>query len=133
MNTSMNNNINILDLPNEILRIIFNKLNMINVLYSLVDINERFNRLIFDPLYVQNLDLTVKSLFNRNSSINNQIVGRICEKILPRIHDQVNKLTCELHLIEHILLTINYSELYSLSLINCQKETFSQYLTGNTI
>jgi hypothetical protein len=38
MNISTNNNLNILDLPNEILLIIFNKLNKVDVLYSLVDI-----------------------------------------------------------------------------------------------
>lgn len=60
MDTSMNKSINILDFPNEILLSIFNQLNMIDVLYSLVDVNEQFNRLIFDPLYVCNLDLTVR-------------------------------------------------------------------------
>ena len=44
-----NDNINILDLPDEMLLVIFNKLNMIDVLSSLVDVNERFNRLVFDP------------------------------------------------------------------------------------
>ncbi|CAF4176758.1 unnamed protein product [Rotaria sp. Silwood2] len=105
---------------------------MIDVLYSLVDVNERFNRLILDPLYIHNLDLTVKSSFIHNSSTNNQILDRICEKILPQIHDQVNELACEPHSIERILI-IDYPELYSLSLINFQKEIFSQYLTGNEI
>ncbi len=75
MNTSKNNHLNILDLPNEIFVIIFNKLNMVDVLYSFVDINERFNRLIFDPLYIRNLDMTIDDheisvssyLFNRQS------------------------------------------------------------------
>src|ERR1700722_11419857 len=107
MNTSTNNSINILNLPNEILISICKKLSMIHVLYSLVDVNERFNRLVFDPLYINNLDLTVKSSFNRMSSISNQMLDTICKKILPRIHHQVNKLTCEAHSIERIL-TIDY-------------------------
>jgi hypothetical protein len=53
-------NKDILDLPDEMLLAIFNKLNMIDVFYSLVDINERFNRLIFDPFSIHNLDLTVQ-------------------------------------------------------------------------
>jgi hypothetical protein len=48
---------------------------MVDVLYSFVDINERFNRLIFDPLYIRNLDMTIDDheisvssyLFNRQS------------------------------------------------------------------
>jgi len=44
MNISTNNNLNILDLPNEILLMIFKKLNMVDVLYSLVDITQRFDQ-----------------------------------------------------------------------------------------
>ncbi|CAF4888637.1 unnamed protein product [Rotaria socialis] len=132
MNTSSNNNIIILDLPNEILVIIFNKLNMIDAFYSLVDVNERFNRLVFDRLYIHNLDLTVKSS-NRMSSINNQMLDKVCEKILPRIYHQVNKLTVEPYSIERLLFTTGYPQLDSLSLINFQKETFYKYLTGNTM
>ncbi|CAF3495359.1 unnamed protein product [Rotaria socialis] len=132
MNASSNNNIIILDLPNEILVIIFNKLNMIDAFYSLVDVNERFNRLVFDRLYIHNLDLTVKSS-NRMSSINNQMLDKVCEKILPRIYHQVNKLTVEPYSIERLLFTTGYPQLDSLSLINFQKETFYKYLTGNTM
>ncbi|CAF3590418.1 unnamed protein product [Rotaria socialis] len=130
MNTSPNKDINIFDLPNEILVIIFNKLNMIDALYSLVDVNERFNRLVFDRLYIHNLDLTVKSSSNYISSINNQMLDEVCEKILPRIYHQVNKLTVEPHSIERLLFTTGYPQLDSLSFINFQKETFHQYLTG---
>ena len=59
MNISNNNHLNILDLPNEILFIIFNKLNMVDVLYSLVDVNQRFDQLVLDPLYIRNLDMTI--------------------------------------------------------------------------
>jgi hypothetical protein len=58
MNISNNNHPNIFDLPNEILFIIINKLNISDVFYSLVDINERFAQLVLDPLYIQNLDIT---------------------------------------------------------------------------
>ncbi|CAF5114396.1 unnamed protein product, partial [Rotaria magnacalcarata] len=44
------NHPNIIDLPNEILLIIFNKLNTVDLLYSLVDINGRFEGLVFDLL-----------------------------------------------------------------------------------
>jgi hypothetical protein len=48
MNTLNNNKkINILDLPNEVLFAIFNKLNMTDVFYSLADINQQLNQLIF--------------------------------------------------------------------------------------
>jgi len=50
MNTLNNKNINILDLPDEILFIIFNKLHMIEMFYSLVNVNQRFDRLVLDPM-----------------------------------------------------------------------------------
>ena len=130
----MNNHLNILDLPDEILFIIFNKLNMVDVLYSLVDVNQRFDRLVLDSLYIRDLDMTtimnINSLYDQTSSIDTQVLSRICEKILPRIHHQVNKLTVEQYSMKQILLTANYPQLYSLSLINFQEEILYQYLTG---
>ncbi len=133
MNISNKDHLNILDLPNEILLIIINKLNIGDVFYSLVDINERFAQLVLHPLCIRNLDMTVmtmKSCFDRTFSINDQVLSRICENILPQIHDQVNKLTVEPNSMERILLTVNYPQLYSLSFVNFQEEILFQYLTG---
>src|SRR5690349_16653304 len=117
MNTSNNNHLNILDLPNEILLAIFKKLNMVDVLYSLVDVNERFNHLVLDPLYISKFDITtmaMKSFYDRTYSIDNQVLSRIRKKVLPRIHHQIKELTLEQHSMERILLTANYPQLYSL-------------------
>jgi len=48
--------------------------------------------------------MTMKSFFDRTFSIDDQVLSRICENILPEIHDQVNKLTIEQNSIELILL-----------------------------
>jgi hypothetical protein len=132
MNPSNNNNINILDIPNEILLIIFNKLNTVDALYSLVDVNERFDRLVFDSLHIRNLDTTsivIKSYYDRTSSMDNNVLSKICD-ILPRIHHQLKELVVEQNSIKHILLTVDYPQLYSLSLVNFQEEILFQYLTG---
>jgi hypothetical protein len=130
MNDSNNDHVNILDLPNELLQIIFNKLNMIDVLYSLVDVNERFDQLVFDPLYIHNLDMTIKSLSDDTSLIHDEILEKICEKILPRIHDEVNKISVEPNSMKRILHAVNYSRLYTLSLINFEEKILLHYLTG---
>ena len=81
INIANNINHNLVDLPNEILLMIFNKLNMVDALYSLVDITERFDRLLFDPFYVRHLDLTsltMKSFYNRTYTIDNELIDRIC-------------------------------------------------------
>ncbi|CAF3200213.1 unnamed protein product [Rotaria sp. Silwood2] len=107
---------------------------MVDVLYSLVDINERMNQLVLDPFYIRNRDMTMKSSSDETSSIFDQVLNRICKNILPRIHHHVNKLTVEPHSLKHILLNGNiYPQLFSLSLINFQEEILYQYLTGDSI
>ncbi|CAF1401937.1 unnamed protein product, partial [Rotaria sp. Silwood1] len=107
---------------------------MVDVLYSLVNVNERFDRLVLDPLYIRNLDITLKSSSDDTSSISDQVLDRICKKVLPRIHYYVNKLTVEPYSIEHLLLNVNfYPQLFSLSFINFKEEMLHQYLTDNSI
>jgi hypothetical protein len=133
MNNLNNDDLNILDLPDEILFIIFKKLNTTDVLHSLVDVNQQFDRLALDSLYIRDLDMTdimtINSLYDQ-TSIDTQILSKICSKILPRIHLKVHKLTIEQYSMKHILLAANYPQLYSLSLINFQEEILYQYLTG---
>ncbi|CAF3377286.1 unnamed protein product [Rotaria socialis] len=134
MNTLNNNDFNILDLPDEILLVILNKLNTTDVFHSLVDVNQQFDRLAFDYLYVRNIDMTdtmiINSLYDQISSIDTKILSKICEKVLPRIHHQVYKLTIEQYSMQHIILAANYPQHYSLSLINFQEEILYQYLTS---
>ncbi|CAF0937632.1 unnamed protein product [Rotaria sordida] len=120
---------NILDLPDEILLCILNKLNNINILYSLVDVNQRFDRLALDSIYIRDLDFTA----NDKSQEYRQFLDRFCTSILPRIHHQINKLTLGHLSIERLLHIVDYSQLYSLSLIVCVPETILNYLIGDTI
>ncbi|CAF3598527.1 unnamed protein product [Adineta steineri] len=134
MHISNNNHSNIFNLPNEILFIIINKLNIADASYSLVDVNERFVQLVFDSLYIQKLDITfmtMKSFYQRTFSIHEQVLSNLCENILPKIHDQVKQLTIEQHSIECIL-TYNYPQLYSLSLVNFEEEVLYQYLRDHS-
>jgi len=98
-----------------------------------VDVNERFDELVLDLLHIRNLDtasMIIKSNVDRTFSTNNRVLDRICEKILPRIHHQVNEFIVEQYSMKRILLTVNYPELYLLSLVNFQEEVPFQYLTG---
>ena len=134
MNISNNNCLHIFDLPNEILFMIFKKLNITDVLHSLVDVNKQFDRLSLDSLYVRDLDMTdimtINSLYDETSSIDTKILSKIYEKILPCIHHQVYKLTVEEYSMKQILLAANYPQLYSLSLFNIHEVTLHQYLRG---
>ncbi|CAF4266945.1 unnamed protein product, partial [Rotaria sp. Silwood2] len=70
---------------------------MIDVFHSFMDVNRRFNRLVFDSFYIHDLNMTTiidtTSLYDQTSLIDPKVLSRICEKILPRIHDQIYKLT----------------------------------------
>jgi hypothetical protein len=132
MDICNNNNVNILDLSDEILLIIFNKLNPIDALYSLVDVNERFDRLVLNSLDIRNLNTTnmvINSYYDRRFSIDNNVLSRICSKILPRIDHQLNELIVEQNSMKDILLTGNYPQLNSLSFVNFEIEILFQYLT----
>ncbi len=122
MNNSNNKYLNISDLPDEILLIIFKEVHTIDLLHSFVDVNRRFDQLALDSCYIRDLNMTniknINSLYDQTSSIDTQVLSRICEKILPHIHQHVHKLTVEQYSMKQILLAVNYSQLYSLSLIN---------------
>ncbi|CAF3359078.1 unnamed protein product [Rotaria sp. Silwood2] len=105
---------------------------MIDVLYSLVDVHERFDHLILNSFYIRNLNMvsvTFESYFDRIFSIDKRVLDRICKKVLPRIHEQVHELTVEQYSMKRILHAVNYPQLNSLSLINCRADRLFQYLT----
>ncbi|CAF3164706.1 unnamed protein product [Rotaria sp. Silwood2] len=108
---------------------------MIDVLSSVVDVNRRFRRLVLDSLYIRDLNMTSVMTINRykTSSINTQVLSRICSNILPRIHSQVHKLTVEQHSMKQILLATNYPQIHSLSLVNFYEVALYQYLTDDLI
>ncbi|CAF1015324.1 unnamed protein product [Adineta steineri] len=93
---------------------------MVDVLYSLVDVTQRFDQLIFDPFY------------DCIYSIEDKVLDRICKNILPRIHYQINELVIEQNSSERVLHTINYPQLYSLSLMDFTEEVLLKYLTDDT-
>jgi hypothetical protein len=68
MNNSNDEYHNILDLPDEILLIIFKKLNTIDVFYSFGDVNRRFNRLALDFLYIRHL------VFSNSSTTRSELI-----------------------------------------------------------
>ncbi|CAF3221267.1 unnamed protein product [Rotaria sp. Silwood2] len=124
---------NILNLPDELLIAIFNKLDAVDILYSLVDVNQRFYRLALDLSVIRYLNFVIKRDDIQNSLIDTQILEGICSKILPRINEKVNKLTVDQYSVECILGTIDYPRLHSLSLVYYESKILLQHLKDNTI
>jgi len=116
-------NVDLLGLPNEILFYIFKKLNNVDVLYSLFNINnQRIENLIREKNFSEILNFAV---------INNQIIiDQFCRSILAHIHNNVKCLIVESTSIERILLGTDYANLNELKLCNFQQDNFRDYLTG---
>lgn len=132
MSNSSNVDINILDLPDEILFKILNNLNTIDAIYSFFDVNQRFNRIILDFQCVRDLDLSIMMdmdpMYIKNSSLNSEFISKICKKILPRIAHHVHKLIVEQYSMRKILHAVNYPLLYSLTLKNFDDKILCNYL-----
>jgi hypothetical protein len=103
---------------------------MVDMLYSLVGVNQRFERLTLGSLYIHHLDFAVNRSDIHNSSVDTHILDRICEKVLPRINEKITKLTVDPLSMERILGAVHYPQLHSLSLSNYKPEILCQYLTG---
>ncbi|CAF1478481.1 unnamed protein product [Adineta steineri] len=121
---------NLLDLPDEILLCILHKINVVDALYRQSGLHHRLDQLLFDPIYVRELDFTIKSWDGSISPLNDLIIDKFCEKILSRINNKIIKLTIEPHAFERILNNISYPKVSSLSLTNFSSKTLLQHLTG---
>ncbi|CAF1485932.1 unnamed protein product [Rotaria sordida] len=99
------------DLADEILMIIFKKLDNIEVLYSLLGVNQRLNKIVHDSVFTN-------SLFLGSELRNDMIRDRFCSKILPEIHDKIEWLHLESSHMKHVLHATDYPNLYGLGLYN---------------
>lgn len=121
-------NVQLLDLPNEILFLILKKLDNIDVLYSLLGINDqRLDIIVQNQIFTNNLNFVSMS---SNEEISGSILDRFCFDILPRIHHNVKSFTLESASMKRILLTANYPNLTKLKLFNFNKQIVSRYFKG---
>jgi len=115
-------NIHLLDLPNEILLIIFKKLDNIDILYSLFGINnKRLDILLKASVFTNILN------FVTISSITDVKLDRFCAYILPRNHHYIKKLVLQITCMERILLAGDYPNLTSLELFNFGQDIIVRY------
>ncbi|CAM4974203.1 unnamed protein product [Rotaria socialis] len=117
--------IHLLDLPDEILLIILKKLNNIDVLYSLLDINNgRLNILAQENTFTN----TVKFV-----SIDDMcLIDRFCIDILPRIHQNGKCFIIDPVFMERILLATSYPNLNKLEIFHFQQQIVLNYFTDES-
>ncbi|CAF2992592.1 unnamed protein product [Rotaria socialis] len=97
--------VNIMNLPDEIILIIWNKLNKTDALYSFLNVNRRFDNLIRDKIYTRSIELIKPNCQEeQNCSLSDQILDRFCLDILPQIHYMSEQLIVESFLMERVFL-----------------------------
>lgn len=123
----------LLNLPDEILLMIFKELSMVDVLFFIANVDGRLNRIAHDFLYIRQLDLTGLSAIKSRCDhllTDEQISSHICQKILPCICDQVQRIVVESYLMRDIFAAVSFPQLHSLSFRNFQDEALHRCLTG---
>ncbi|CAF1417233.1 unnamed protein product [Rotaria sordida] len=118
------------DLSDKILIYILKNLSNIDVLYSLIGVNKRLNKIVCDSFFTNRLTLLKSSLNYCVLPLSDRILDRFCLQILPKIHDKIKWLDLESFSMERILLATNYPNLYGLGLYNIQEEK-AIYLFNN--
>ncbi|CAF0916405.1 unnamed protein product [Adineta steineri] len=104
-----------MDLPDEMIIKIWNNLNNIDVLYSFVGVNKRFDKLVRALVYTRSIQLAEKdSKTNKYCPLPDLIIDRYCLDILPQIHQYIECLILEPFSIERILLSTMYPRLHKL-------------------
>ncbi|CAF1676145.1 unnamed protein product, partial [Rotaria sordida] len=125
--------VGLLDLPNEILVMIFKKLDNIDVLYSLLDVdNQRLDIIAQENTFTNTLKFLIITLTDDILSLTDSIVDRFCTNILPRIHQNVKSLILDSLSMERILLVGDYPNLTEIKLFNFNDKIVSRYFTVET-
>ncbi|CAF4022631.1 unnamed protein product, partial [Rotaria sordida] len=110
------------DLSDEILLLIFKKLDNTEVLYSFIGVNKRFNKLVHDSIFTNHLTMTRCSSNGSFDRLDNQILDRFCSQILPSVHHKIKWLDIESSSMEDVLLCTSYPNLCGLGLYNIEKD-----------
>lgn len=103
-------NVCLLDLPDEILLIILNKLDNMDVLYSLLNVDHgRLDMIVQEKMFTRNLNFV---------SITKPVRDRFCSNILPEMCHKVQSLTLDWRSIDRILLAGDFLHVTELKLFN---------------
>jgi len=121
--------IHLSDLPDEILLIIFNKLSNVEVLYSLIGVNKRINKIVYDSIFTSRITLIRRSSNDFIYPLPEPILHRFYLQILPEIRHQIKWFDIDSSSIERLLST-NYPNLSGLGLYNFDKEKTTQLIAG---
>jgi len=125
--------VDLLDLPDDILLIIFNKLDSFDVLYSLLNSTQRLDRIARSMYYTRSINFSIELSNVQFAAINSDKLNRFCAELLPEIHCQIQSLTLESSTIERILLATRFPNLDTIILVGFLPDVLLDYLTNDSI
>jgi hypothetical protein len=135
-----NSSVQLNDLPDEILMMIFKKLYNITLLCSLSGVNTRLSKIVHDSVFTNRLTLVnfvpsrwiLQTDFPRYCAypLSDSIIDHFCSHILSKIHQKVEWLDLEASSMERILLTTNYPNLSGIALYNIQLKDAVHLFSG---
>jgi hypothetical protein len=114
------------DLPDELILAILKKLDNTNVLYSLVGVNKRLDRIVTDVFYTRNIELLKEQLAA-------SALDRFCLEILPRIYRDVECLALDSSSLERTLLASTYPKLQKLILVKLENALALRHFAGRNL
>ncbi|CAF4237485.1 unnamed protein product [Rotaria sordida] len=120
-------NATFLDLPNEILFNILMRLEIMDILYSLLDIeNQQLNMIVKDQKFATSLNFVLTMITNSVLLIDDCKLDRFCINILPKIALNIKSLIVESKSMERILLAADYPNLVLRKFFNFNNKTTSK-------
>ncbi|CAF2635662.1 unnamed protein product [Rotaria sp. Silwood2] len=119
--------VQLIDLSDELLLMIFKNMKKALALYSLIGINKRFENILLDPIFMSHLNLMTCASNGLIYPMRKKTIDRFCSHILPKGHHKVEWLNLEVSSMERLLLTTDYPNLHGLGLFNIQQE-LDEYL-----
>ena len=117
----------LMNLPNEMIMLILNKLDNADVLYSLMNVNARLDRILHDAMFTKKIALA--QTLSSEKKLDEKILDRFCLEILPKIHHRIQWLSVDASSMERIFLAADYPNLNQLDIFIIDNELPSG-LTG---
>ena len=125
--------IQLTDLPDEILLMIFKNINNVQLLYSMTGVNTRLDEIMSDPVFTRNLTLFRYVSNYLICPLVDVELHRFHSQILPQIHYRIHTLNLESSTMERILLAADYPNLHQLALYNVDDETAESIFARKTL
>ncbi|CAF1158646.1 unnamed protein product [Rotaria magnacalcarata] len=122
--------VHLVDLLDEILVEIFNKLSRVDLLNSMLGLHQRLDRLLRDVTFTHSLDLTTQQSNDERCSLPIVMLDRLCSHILPAIHENINSLLVESSSMQLILLVAAYPNLHQLTFSSIESEDLINHLSS---